>query len=85
MHGPDRHAVGWALSRADLRARYWLNKDPKLKDKQQEMNKRAAAAKWKPEASVWRAKEQSDISADTDADFLRLFQDVLKSDTTSCT
>lgn len=48
------------------------------------MNKRAAAAKWKPEASVWRAKEQSDISADTDADFLRLFQGVLKSDTTSC-
>lgn len=84
MHGPDRHAVGWALSRADLRARYWLNKDPKLKDKQQEMNKRAAAVKWKPEASVWRAKEQSDISADTDADFLRLFQGVLKSDTTSC-
>lgn len=65
MHGPDRHAVGWALSRADLRARYWLNKDPKLKDKQQEMNKRAAAAKWKPEASVWRAKEQSNISAES--------------------
>lgn len=80
MHGPDRHAVGWA----DLRARYWLNKDPKLKDKQEEMNKRAAAARWKPEASVWRAKEQSNISADTDADCFRLFQGVLKSDATSC-
>lgn len=74
MHGPDRH---------DLRAVTGF-KEPQLEDKQEEMNTRAAAARWKPEAGVWRAKEQSSISADADADFLRLFQGVLTSDTTSC-